>query len=608
MKQQILRFFKSHHLTDVKIVNSLIVSAFLRYYQLKPYRNVLLRENLINQEKEELRLLEDFISMLDSNRFEYGIEDMIRLFEFVISPAEKEVTGAVYTPSNIRKTIINHLLADMSINDINSFKYADLSCGCGGFLVDLILEINKNTGKPLAQICHENIYGLDITDYAIERTKLLLSFVCLLRGEDQDIDFNLWVTDALSFDMKAIGQLDVIVGNPPYVCGRNISEECKKSIQKWSVCASGNTDLYIPFFQLAIDSLSENGRMGYITMNSFLNSLNGRELRKYLREGSWDLKIIDFRDAQIFEQRTTYTCLFFLSKKYNDFVHYCYNNDANLTEFNFQEIKYRELNSEDGWPLNDFYNVQRFEKIGIPLGLYCKSRHGVATLCNKVYVFTPINEDEEYYLFTKNGKTYRIEKAICKDIVNSNLLNSENSIQDIVEKIIYPYYMDEANRANIIPEEDLIRLYPFTHRYLSEFRKRLEDRDKGKGQFYNVWYQFGRTQSLIMPKYKLFFPKIANKRLHCILNSEKNLLLYNGMCFISDDKHKLRILQRILESNIFWNYLLKNSKPYSSGYLSLNGTNIKRFGIPFFTPEQEAKLLSLKSISEIDIWLAQFYK
>ena len=584
------------------------MSAYLRHYQLKPYNNVLLRQNLIGEDNEEKILLDEFISVLHTERFEYRIEDMISLFEFVISPAEKEVTGAVYTPLKIRKTIISNLLDSLSVNDINSFKYADLSCGCGGFLVDIALEINKITGKPLSQICHDNIYGLDITDYAIERTKLLLSFVCLLRGEDQDIGFNLWVTDALCFDMSIIGPLDVILGNPPYVCGRNISKESKKSIQKWSVCASGNTDLYIPFFQLAIESLKDNGRMGYITMNSFLNSLNGRDLRTYLKEGSWDLEIVDFKDAQIFERRATYTCLFFLKKSHNDFIRYCYNNNANLSNFIFQEIKYNELKSKDGWPLNDFYNVQKFENIGVPLGIYCKSRHGIATLCNNIYVFAPTAEDEKYYFLTKNGVSYRIEKNICRDIVNSNLLNSENSIEDIVEKIIYPYYMDDMNCAKIIGEEDLIKMYPFTHKYLSEFRDRLEERDKGKGRFYDVWYKFGRTQSLVMPKYKLFFPKIANKRLHCILNEDKDLLLYNGMCFISDDIHKLTILQRILESNIFWRYLLKNSKPYSSGYISLNGANIKRFGIPIFTSEQEAELLSFESISEVDIWLAQFYK
>lgn len=80
------------------------------------------------------------------------------------------------------------------------------------------------------------------------------------------------------------------------------------------------------------------------------------------------------------------------------------------------------------------------------------------------------------------------------------------------------------------------------------------------------------------------------------------------MCFISEDKHKLTILKRILESNVFWKYLLKNSKPYSSGYLSLNGSNIKRFGIPNFTEEQEQELLSLRTKSEIDNWLLSYYQ
>lgn len=584
------------------------MSAYMRYYQLKPYRNVLLREVLIKQEEEENRLLEDFISTLDSVEFAYGIEDLIRLFEFVISPEEKEVTGAVYTPAMIRETIIDQVLSDLSIDEINRFKYADLSCGCGGFLIDIILKINKITDKPLTQICKENIYGLDITDYAIERTKLLISFICLRSGEDEDIEFNLWVTDALSFNMAIIGAIDVIVGNPPYVCARNMSEECKKSIQKWSVCTSGNTDLYIPFFQLAIESLSENGRMGYITMNSFLNSLNGRELRSYLCEGNWDLRIIDFRDTQIFEKRSTYTCLFFLNKRDSDVIRYCNNKTVNLSNFDFQEVRYSELANEDCWSLNDFNNVQKFEKTGIPLGTYCRSRHGVATLCNKIFVFKPIEENESYYFLKKNNKTYPIEKKICKDIVNSNLLNSENSIEDIVEKIIFPYTIDENNRAIIIPERELINNYPFTHRYLLEYRNRLAERDRGKGQFYDVWYQYGRTQSLVMPRYKLFFPKIANKRLNCILNNDENLLLYNGMCFISDDKHKLTILKLILESNVFWTYLLKNSKPYSSGYLSLNGSNIKRFGIPNFTIEKEMELLSLRTKSEIDNWLLSFYQ
>lgn len=256
--------------------------------------------------------------------------------------------------------------------------------------------------------------------------------------------------------------------------------------------------------------------------------------------------------------------------------------------------------------MNDYSEILKVENVGTPLGEYCSSRHGIATLCNKVYVFRPIEEDNQYYYFEKDGIRCMIEKGICRNIINSNLLNSENSINDILEYVIYPYTINNGKAATI-PEEEFRRCFPYAYEYLARYRSKLADRDRGKGKNYRIWYEYGRTQSLVMPQYKLFFPKITNKRLNCILSSDKNLLLYNGLCFISDDITKLKILKQILESALFWQYVLKNSKPYSSGYLSLNGANIKRFGIPNFSEIQIKQLLSLSSKSKIDTWLEKFY-
>ena len=105
-----------------------------------------------------------------------------------------------------------------------------------------------------------------------------------------------------------------------------------------------------------------------------------------------------------------------------------------------------------------------------------------------------------------------------------------------------------------------------------------------------------------MPSIKLFFPKIANKPLHCALVNAPNLLLYNGMAFVGEDERKM-----IFESNIFWNYIVANSKPYSSGYYSLNGSNIKNFGIPIFTEKEVEELLSIQNKDDINNWLARYY-
>lgn len=49
--------------------------------------------------------------------------------------------------------------------------------------------------------------------------------------------------------------------------------------------------------------------VGYITMNTFLKSLNARELRKYFMEGSYNIGIIDFRGHQVFRAKVlTHAC------------------------------------------------------------------------------------------------------------------------------------------------------------------------------------------------------------------------------------------------------------------------------------------------------------
>lgn len=72
---------------------------------------------------------------------------MIKLFEFVISPSDRIVTGAIYTPSRIRKRILEKCLSKQQ--NLSSIRVADISCGCGGFLMDVAKYIHKKTGKAI---------------------------------------------------------------------------------------------------------------------------------------------------------------------------------------------------------------------------------------------------------------------------------------------------------------------------------------------------------------------------------------------------------------------------------------------------------------------------
>jgi adenine-specific DNA-methyltransferase len=72
----------------------------------------------------------------------------------------------------------------------------------------------------------------------------------------------------------------------------------------------------------------------------------------------------------------------------------------------------------------------------VAFGDLYKTRHGIATLKNDIYIFNPVKEDKDYY-YLQNGSLYQIEKGICKDIVNTNKLSRAVSINKLKEKVIF---------------------------------------------------------------------------------------------------------------------------------------------------------------------------
>ena len=607
MSAKWINYLKDKKLTDPSAVDSLFVSAFVQENGW-PVKHCSIIKGLLGYDGEKVR---EIIKVLREDGFTFSIEDLMKLFEFVISPSDRIVNGAVYTPPKVRRTIIRKCLSQCK--SVANVRVSDISCGCGGFLVDTAMWIHKKTKKDFAEIFKENIWGIDIQDYAINRTKILLSLLAIAEGEDVDFKFNLLSCDTLDYandDWETQYQdFDVIVGNPPYVCSRNLSAETLEKLKRYEVCGSGHPNLYIPFFQIAIEMLNEKGVMGYITMNTFLRSVNGRAVRKYFSERNYDINIVDFRGHQIFETKSTYTCLFYLRKRRkSEGIRYAVDDRGQLKDcVDYTYVSYADLDNFKGWTLNEYSKTAATESMGMQIKDYCPSRHGIATLSNETFIFKPVSEDDQYYYLHHDGRSFPIERGICRDVVNPNKLNSGVDINLLVEKVIFPYYI-ENDRALIYTPSEMSRLFPHAYAYLKSRKIVLSKRDKGDTLGYPQWYAFGRTQSLTMPRYKLFFPKFANKPLRCAICDDPDLLLYNGLAFVSDDIRKLKILKAFIESELFWDYIKANAKPYTSGYYSLSGVDIKHFGIPSLTLSEEDALLDMEDRKDIECWIRSRYK
>jgi hypothetical protein len=274
------------------------------------------------------------------------------------------------------------------------------------------------------------------------------------------------------------------------------------------------------------------------------------------------------------------------------------------------------LDTKKGWILNKpdvLENINKIENIGIPLGDKFPIRNGLATLSNDVFIFKPVNEDENYF-YHQNGKLHKIEKGICRDVIKPNRLKTESEIPTLKEQIIFPYYQENA-QANLFDyksnkkiafEEDYFKTnFPNAYKYLEGNKVQLLNRDKGKNAKYK-WFEFGRTQALNDLGKKLLFPYMAGQP-YFVYTDQDDLLLYAGYAVYFDSERELKVLKRILESKLFWYYIKKTSKPYSGNYFALAKNYVKDFGICNLDENEKDYLLSTDSFEERNDFLFEKY-
>lgn len=585
-------------ISDPQQLDAAVVRSFLINNELHPTNGFIaefLMDNVVDHTFEEI----------------VTIEDVILVFEQAVPQDERTKNGAIYTPSYIRNFIVNKLFAE-NPDKFRNGLIIDPACGCGAFLYTAA-QIIKNCDYTFQSV-FSRLFGVDISINSVRRTKLLLALTALTNDECiNESDLNIYCANSLSFDflqfenVQMNGGYDYVIGNPPYVRSKNIEPESKALLPNWEVANGGNADLYIPFFEIGMKILNEDGRLGYITLNSFFKSVNARGLRKYMSSHLMGLDIIDFGDELIFGKKLAYTCIVFISKQERNAINYHRASSKeirNKIPFVYDVVNYEGLDNHKGWNLNQsdvLQIINRIEQTGTPLGMRYRIKNGIATLANDVFIFHPDKEDGLYYYLNIDGTSFCIEKEVCRDIIKPNVLHNEDEIDSILEKVIFPY----DSNYKPFPEAVFINRFPKAYQYLSLHRRKLDSRDKGEGNF-PVWYAFGRTQAISDRGKKLLFPYMTDIP-HFVFTDNEEMLIYCGYAIFHNNNKELKALKRILESSVFNYYIRHTSKPYATGYYSYAKNYVKNFGVYPLSQEQTEELLSLSSKEEVDEYVENLY-
>jgi SAM-dependent methyltransferase len=211
------------------------------------------------------------------------------------------------------------------LEELQTVRILDVACGSGAFLIEAFDQIAELTGQPTlfdadTTLLRQNLFGMDLNSEAIEIARLSIWIKTAKRGralahlDDRIVQGNSVVErsdlDPHACDPREVfadvfrdlgdrGGFDVIVGNPPYVRDELLGPFKEHFRERYSAF-HGGADLYVYFFERAVQLLRPGGYLSYVTPNKWLRASYGEALRRFMVEEAWPVRLLDFGHAREF--------------------------------------------------------------------------------------------------------------------------------------------------------------------------------------------------------------------------------------------------------------------------------------------------------------------
>ena len=364
----------------------------------------------------------------------------------------------VFTPEHVVDTMFEEL--EYKCDKIRKKHIIDNSCGNGAILKKVVrtyINVCIMCGLPKEETIKEletYIHGIEIDAKLVRETINNLNKIAeeySLGSVDWDI-----ICDDAMFVSYFDNKMDYVIGNPPYCNIHDISKVKRDVVKKYKFANGGMTDMYLVFFEIGINMLNENGKLAYITPNSWLTSTAGTNFRNYLKESKTLLEIYQYGHYKVFEGINTYTCITLLSKtpKMNN-MFVCYRNTSDTDLKFIQTMENLEDCMVNGKiyltdrntlkMLSDIENIDKKDKNRI------RVKNGFATLNDKFFIIDdyPNKEDKNvlcvckasncemhyfFYPYDENGKPM-------------SLLNMNNKLVEFMRNKAIEMDVDTENPA-----------------------------------------------------------------------------------------------------------------------------------------------------------------
>lgn len=441
--------------------------------------------------------------------FEYIVNYHIKYYQsHDVENAERR--GDIYQLAGRENYILSYeKKRDILKNNIFGVDIDPLAVEVSKF--SLLLKVLENSSLEEVEAYHQRTHHriLPNLDENIKNGNSLvdMSYTCFDGSVYQDITL---MNKLKMFDWNAeFGnkKFDAIIGNPPYIRVQNMVHYSReeydfyKSDHSPYVTAQVDTlDKYYLFIEKGLALLNEGGMLGYIVPHKFMNIKSGKKLRELLAGNSNVKKILHFGTHQVFENRSTYTCILLLSKQrqkefqigfVQDWNQFLFNHNVECTSYPAEYI------TGQPWaflPQNIITHLEEIAASCVPLSSLTDIFVGLQTSADDVYIIYADAEDANYvYFHDQQKREFKIEKGILrKGIYDVQIASYEKITANCY--IIFPY--KEVNKKPVLYSlTEMEENFPYALAYLDENKAQLDKR-KMKRRKEENWFAFGRSQSI----------------------------------------------------------------------------------------------------------------
>ena len=460
----------------------------------------------------------------------------------------------VFTPEHVVDTMFEEL--EYKSNKIRKKHIIDNSCGNGAILKKVVrtyINVCIMCGLPKEETIKEletYIHGIEIDAKLARETINNLNKIAeeySLGSVDWDI-----ICDDAMFVSYFDNKMDYVIGNPPYCNIHDIPKVKRDIVKKYKFANGGMTDMYLVFFEIGINMLNENGKLAYITPNSWLTSTAGTNFRNYVKESKTLLEIYQYGHYKVFDGINTYTCITLLSKTpktNNMFV--CYRNTSDIDLKFIQTMENLEDCMVNGKiyltdrntlkMLSDIENIDKKDKNRI------RVKNGFATLNDKFFIIDDYQNKEDKNIITvykaSNGETHYFFYPYDENGKPLSLMDIDNNLVDFMRNKAIEMEVDIENPA---------------------------------------WYLYGRTQALNDVKYnKVAINNLIRNsddiKLYFIVGEEQTGV-YSGYyipLYNRDIETKVMEKIRLDLSNDFVEYIKAVGKYKNGGYYTFSSKELE---------------------------------